>query len=122
MIRQGNSSQCASFSCAEKPFYCLEWWGLNQHGENPLVVFERYSCAMHLLNSAIHECYGGYPDEIQDAVTLTPKPRLLAVIKKAFDEEWESERLEGMLHIVDPPKEQLSLFPDDVPTNCYRNV
>jgi len=124
MIRQGDISQCAYYPyCAEAPLYCLEWWGVNQYGKNPLVVFECYSCASHLLSSALHLDYGGYPDEIQDSETLQPQPYLLAVVSRALDEEWSPQRLEEMLHLVDPRDGQLFLFADlVVALDSHRNV
>ncbi|GAF85972.1 unnamed protein product, partial [marine sediment metagenome] len=57
---------CNYEGCWSRAKYCIEWWGLNQHGKNPVVADERDVCAnpKHIISLANHDEYGGYPDEI----------------------------------------------------------
>lgn len=103
---------CNYEGCGEKAGYCIEWWGLNQHGKNPVVADERYSCSNpeHLIRLSQHNAYGGYPDEIYSVGTFEIKQDLLSLVKKAIDGDLESETIDNLVLIADPPKEQLSLF------------
>ena len=61
-----DESQCYIPSCDNKPIYLIEWYGFNQHGENPLVVDERAVCTEfeHIVLSSFHDRFGGNPDGI----------------------------------------------------------
>lgn len=106
------SAYCEYEGCQRKSAYGLEWWGLNQHGEDPRVVAERYSCPIpeHLVRLAHHDDFGGYPDEINDADTGEVKSRLLDLVCKALDGEVDKETIDSLVSIADPPVGQLQLF------------
>lgn len=113
MIREGSSYQCAYPDCPAASAYCLEWWGVNQHGKNPLVVYERYSCedSAHLIACADHEDFGGYPDEVyrcDDSEEVLPQ--LLFFIRGALDKTLSASTLENLVLIADPDKRQIDLF------------
>ena len=61
-------SRCYVDGCQNPPKYIIEWYGLNQHGENPEVADERASCEKfeHLVNLSYHDRFGGVPDGIVD--------------------------------------------------------
>ena len=103
---------CDYEGCWDKAKYCIEWWGLNQHGENPIVADECYVCSnpKHLIELSQHRAYGGYPDEIHSIETYEVKSKLLSLVEKVIDGELELETIDNLVLIADPPKEQLQLF------------
>ncbi|MEK6950979.1 MAG: hypothetical protein AABX13_04625 [Nanoarchaeota archaeon] len=101
--------ECGYEHCDRSAVYCLEWWGVNQYGKNPIIVSERYSCLdpEHLIDLAHHNEYGGYPDEINSVETGEAKSRLLELVKKGMDRELDLDTLDNLVLIADPPPEQL---------------
>jgi len=106
---------CNYEGCNKRARYCIEWWGLNQHGKNPHLADECYSCTdpHHLIKLSHNSNLGGYPDEIY---TDTPPgvrskvlPKLLELVKKAMDGELKPDSIENIVEHSDPPKEQLAL-------------
>lgn len=106
------SANCQYEGCQRKSAYGLEWWGLNQHGKDPRIVAERYSCHLseHLVGLAHHDDFGGYPDEINVADTGEVKSRLLDLVRRALDGEVDRETIDHLVSVADPPPGQLSLF------------
>ena len=102
--------KCSYDGCEKKARYCIEWWGLNQHGKNPIVVDESYSCTNphHLIELSHNPNLGGYPDEIniEPGLYEEPLPKLLALVQQAMDEELKLDTIENIVMISDPPKEQ----------------
>jgi hypothetical protein len=103
---------CDYEGCWDRAKYCIEWWGLNQYGENPIVADECYACSnpSHLIELSQHKAYGGYPDEIHSVENYEVKPKLLSLVKKAIDGELAPESIDNLVLIADPPKEQLSFI------------
>ena len=102
---------CEHPCCDRKADYCIQWDGLNQHGENPEVVSTVYSCSNpgHLIELSDHPDFGGYPDYIWNLHDRKGKPRLLKNIKKGLDDELDPELVEKIFFLADPPKELLKL-------------
>ena len=76
---------CQYEGCNNKDFYCIEWWGLNQHGKDPEIVNETYSCtnSEHLLAMCHPNQYDGtFPDEINIDETGEARPELLRIVKR----------------------------------------
>jgi len=63
--------KCSIENCQNPASYLIEWYGVNQHGENPVVVDERQVCENfdHIVRASHHESYGGFPDGIVDIET-----------------------------------------------------
>jgi len=59
------------YICGGKAVYVIEWYGVNQFGENPEVIEERSVCGdfNHIVEASRHEFYG-LPDGIVDYKTL----------------------------------------------------
>jgi hypothetical protein len=104
---------CDFDGCTTKARYCIEWWGLDQYGENPVVADERSSCGdpEHLIALSQHNEYGGYPDEIHNANTGDVKHRLLELVNAAIDDTLDKETIERLVEFGDSPRQQLLLFP-----------
>lgn len=80
--------KCYVDGCQSPPKYVIEWYGVNQDGENPRVVCERPVCERleHLVESSHHDDFGGTPDGIVDIKTLEVEhPSLLAEVIKNMD-------------------------------------
>jgi len=60
--------RCYVDGCQNPPKYILEWYGVDQNGENPDVADERAACEQfeHLLSLSYHNDFGGVPDGIVD--------------------------------------------------------
>lgn len=72
----------------EKPLkYIIEWYGLNQLGENPEIVDECNTCDdfEHLVKASYHNEYGGTPDGIVDYKTGEENPSLLEKVISSMD-------------------------------------
>lgn len=68
--------------------YTIEWYGLDQYGNNPIVVWERHICCnpLHLLRASYHEMYGGFPDGVTDFETHEREhPEILEEIVGAME-------------------------------------
>ena len=102
---------CNSEGCLSEPAYCIEWFGLNQHGKNPIVVMERYSCdnSRHLIASSQNNVFGGYPDEIQNTTHYEAKPKLLTAVKMAMDGKLDPLSIDHLVVNADPNPRQLRL-------------
>ncbi len=103
--------------CGEEARYLLEWWGLNQHGENPEIADEIYVCSNpeHIIKEAHHPDYGGCPDAVCDALNgKEESPELLELIIKAMDNPTPENisAIEAFVMGTSPiGKRQLELFP-----------
>jgi hypothetical protein len=77
---------CCIEGCNEPAKYCIEWHGVNQYKEKPLLVDEAYVCKnmFHLVQASYHEDYGGVPDCIYDYDTSEELPELIKEIKRTF--------------------------------------
>ncbi len=73
---------CEVEDCENSAKYFIEWYGLNQYGENPVVVDEIDVCEFHLVKSSVHPDYGGVPDNIGDIEPEKDRPDLLEEIVK----------------------------------------
>ena len=94
-----NKYKCYIEECESPLKYTIEWYGLNQHGKNPLVVDERNVCENieHLVSASFHSRFGGFPDGITDHSThYKEHPDLLERVIKRMDQ--------------DNPQNQLALF------------
>ncbi len=97
--------------CFERPKFCLEWWGVNQQGEDPEIKDENYACddMRHIRHAAYHSAYGGFPDEVSETETGKIRPDILEeIVKQGVIEDIKSIKEEPLPHIKN--KEQLSLF------------
>ena len=114
--------------CGEEARYLLEWWGLNQHGENPEIADETYVCSNpeHIIQEAHHPDYGGYPDAICDVLNDEEEvPELLELIIKAMDNPTSESigTIEVFVMRTSPMgKRQLELFPDRSAGGIYRTA
>ncbi|MDP3733622.1 MAG: hypothetical protein Q8R37_00165 [Nanoarchaeota archaeon] len=72
-------NKCYIDNCSASTQYIIEWYGLNQHGKNPLVVDERAVCSdiEHLVKASYHHLFGGIPDGIVDYETWEKEHPLL---------------------------------------------
>jgi len=73
--------------CGKKSLYVLEWWGVNQYGENPEVVLELGSCGNfeHMLNaSTIGSNDLDVLDEIYNTKDYAQHPELSRLVNQAF--------------------------------------
>ncbi|MBU0459905.1 MAG: hypothetical protein KJ597_07395 [Nanoarchaeota archaeon] len=61
-------NRCYVDGCNKSPRYIIEWYGVNQYGQNPEVADERAVCDQfsHLVNLSYHNRFGGVPDGIVD--------------------------------------------------------
>ncbi len=100
--------ECGYKECNNQPDYCVEWWGLNQHGKDPMVVLERYSCRdpHHLIRVSHNDIFGGYPDEIQDASTYHALPKLLSAVRSAMDRKLDHSSIANLVRDADPHPNQ----------------
>jgi len=73
---------CEIEGCENSAKYCIEWYGVNQYGENPYVVDERNVCEPHLVEGSVHEDFGGVPDGIVDLESYKERPELLEEVIK----------------------------------------
>ncbi len=88
--------KCYVERCLQPPQYVIEWYSLNQHGQNPLVADERHVCDdfYHLVEAGKHESYGGFPDGIVDSKTLQIEhPSLVEKVIEAMEHSGEQLRL-----------------------------
>lgn len=82
--------ECYIEGCGRLATYIIEWHGVNQHGENPLVVGERPVCdnIKHIVTASEHEDYGGVPDGIVDYKTESIEhPDLLEEVIQKMKEQ-----------------------------------
>jgi hypothetical protein len=100
---------CEYMDCKSNAIYNIEWWGLNQHGKNPEIIVQRYSCSIprHLLNLSRSDEFGGYPNRIED-LDGNNKVYLLRSVKKALDNRLNEFQIEGMISNHDPDTRQLT--------------
>ena len=80
--------KCYIEGCNRPATYMIEWYGVNQHGEDPHVADERPVCddINHIVSASEHDEYGGVPDGIVDCATLNIEhPELLEEVIKKMD-------------------------------------
>ena len=60
--------RCYVDGCQSPPKYIIEWYGVDQNGENPDVADEVAVCEQfdHLVRLSYNDRYGGVPDGIVD--------------------------------------------------------
>jgi len=82
---------CDYPGCDGNAKYCIEWWGVDQFGGDPLVERERHTCSYedHIIHLARTGFNGGVPDEINKDDTGKVEEGLLKIIKKIMSEEKE---------------------------------
>ena len=81
--------KCYIDGCECPAKYCIEWYGVNQHGGDPLVADERPVCGNmdHIVSASAHDDYGGTPDGIVDIKTYEIEhPELLEKVIKLMEE------------------------------------
>lgn len=84
--------------CGERSKYILEWYGVNQHGKNPLVVHEVSSCPnfehiVEIMNSNSNK-FGTPLDGIVDSETLDVEhPILTDLVNEAYQLTEKDEEL-----------------------------
>lgn len=104
---------CKLEGCLRPPVYVIEWYGLNQHGKNPIVADEALVCGnfAHIFALSHHPAYGGTPDGVVDIETLDIEhPDIVDKILQAMRVEDETpELLERHLQTVDITGRQLVL-------------
>jgi hypothetical protein len=83
---------CYVKNCGVKPTYVIEWYGLNQHMENPEIADERNVCDNfeHILSASYHNGFGGFPDGVVDVITLQVEypslvEKIIGVMKQKND-------------------------------------
>lgn len=88
--------ECFEETCTRMPAYEVEWYGMNQHGEETFVSDFQYSCDIfnHIVRVARHDDFGGLPDGIIDM--------------KSSEED--KNLLERVCDALDPSRAQLDLF------------
>lgn len=91
------TNRCYIERCLQLAQYVIEWYGFNQHGQNPEVADERSVCDnfYHLVEAGKHEAFGGFPDGIVDSKTLQIEHPIL---------------LERVIKVMEHSEEQLELF------------
>ena len=96
-------SRC--FICSEKSTYILEWYGLNQYGEKPIVVREIGACSnfRHIVESAkIGYDDFGKMDGIVDYETLDREhPKLTDLVNEANQHGVHEEVLKKAQSLID---------------------
>ena len=90
--------ECYVQYCNNPLQHIIEWHGLNQYGENPEIVDERYVCEEieHLVQVSRHADFG-FPDAVLDYKTEKEKPELLKRITEILDQDNPKNQLELML-------------------------
>ena len=81
-------NKCCIDGCENPPRYVIEWYGLNQHRENPEVVGEATVCKQfeHLVTASYHDRFGGVPDGIVNYHNLDEEnPSLFERVKSSMD-------------------------------------
>lgn len=91
--------RCNYRECKSKPVYILEWLGLNQRGEDPLVVSEIYACEN--MQHILYLC--------REESEYEPEPEGVSLIST---EEEDLGMLERILNELDPSRNQRLLFPE----------
>ena len=89
-------NKCYIERCLQPAQYVLEWYRLNQHGQDPEVADERSVCSdfYHLVEAGKHEAFGGFPDGIVDSKTLQVEhAKLLEKVIEAMEHSGEQLEL-----------------------------